>query len=105
MQARGVADARRPIELAQLKDLKAQPVSQLQGGGGGAAAAKPAAPCNAGCEAAKAKGRASMKAMQDMIDKDFASTVSYGNDQAYVPPVESVEAQVQPQPDWSQPDP
>jgi hypothetical protein len=98
MQARGVAGARRPIELAQLKELKAQPVSKLQGGKG-AVAAKPAAPCNAGCEAAKEKGRANMKSLEDMIDKDFQSTVNYGNDQAYVPPVESVEAQVQPQPD------
>ncbi|KAJ1495160.1 hypothetical protein T484DRAFT_1876524 [Baffinella frigidus] len=93
MQARGVAGARRPIELAQLKELKAQPVSKLQGGKG-AVAAKPAAPCNAGCEAAKEKGRANMKSLEDMIDKDFQSTVNYGNDQAYVPPVESVEAQI-----------
>jgi len=88
---------RRQLELAQLKEMKAQPVSKLQGGVSteGAAATPPAhKPCDAACEKAKEAGKAKMKSLQDMIDKDFSNTINYGNDMAYVPPVESVEDQM-----------
>jgi len=61
-----------------------------------AAVAQPAAskPCDADCQQTKKAGRDRMKVLRSEIDSDFTGMIGFGDEAAYVPPVESIAKQV-----------
>ena len=89
--------------VLQWEEMKALPVSlktthprveQLMEGGKGDQTIS-SKPCDDDCQHMKALGRERMKALTKEIDADFNGMIGFGEESAYVPPVESVEKQVQ----------
>lgn len=69
------------------EDSSAQPVELEQKAG-------KSKPCNASCKQRKKEIAARMKALRDQINHDFQAMTSFGHKAGYLPPPQSIKAQV-----------
>ena len=83
------SNTKTPNSVGRQQLLAEVPVAQ-------AAVAQPAAnkPCDADCQQTKKAGRDRMKVLRSEIDSDFTGMIGFGDEAAYVPPVESIAKQV-----------